>query len=229
MSGRQHPQLQMGMNKLIGTLIEMLESVDTFILHGVRRHDQAQTHFRRVGRALVRSAAVQRRTVQENDSELEKSYIQLSRLQEDTQKQTVALKQALENGEATGKVERALKKLRTTETKYAEIYTALPTLEGRSSGHVQLPNLAEPSRLLSSTISRTQEALHRSQLEPSSSSSSSSFSYYQSHNISYSQESNRFIPSTNYTLFNGISHPPPLHPPLPQQHFYSQTPHLPFN
>ncbi|KIJ31740.1 hypothetical protein M422DRAFT_266489 [Sphaerobolus stellatus SS14] len=76
-----------------------LESIDTFILHGVRHHDQAQTHFRRVGHALIRSAAVQLRTVQDNDSELEKSYIQLSKWQEDTQKQTVALKRALENGE----------------------------------------------------------------------------------------------------------------------------------
>ena len=38
-----------------GVDFRQLESVETFILHGIPRHDQAQTHFRRVSHALIRS------------------------------------------------------------------------------------------------------------------------------------------------------------------------------
>ncbi|KIJ50328.1 hypothetical protein M422DRAFT_245581 [Sphaerobolus stellatus SS14] len=154
-----------------GVDYRQLESIDLLISHGISHREQVQTYFHRSGCALLQSVAVQRRTIEKKDSELEKAYLQLSKLQEDSAKQSLGLKHAWENGENSDKIEHAVKKLKATETRYTEAYSTLPALQGRSSSRVQLPALTEPSRLVDPSVFRVQAPIQ----QPQSSSSSSSF------------------------------------------------------
>ena len=85
---------------------------------------------------LLKLAAVERRTVKANDAELEKTYTQITSLQNKAQAQTVSLKRALDFDKDT---RTAVKRLRTTEGKICELESGLKSLQNRSSGQVPVP------------------------------------------------------------------------------------------
>ncbi|KIJ49110.1 hypothetical protein M422DRAFT_246920 [Sphaerobolus stellatus SS14] len=111
-------------------------------MHGITHRDQLRTYFQRSGRMLIRSAAVQGKKIKENDSTLQKSYTELSKLQDDVTKQISTLKRTTEKGTTT---EPTIKRLRTTEKEYEDAYSALSALECRSSCHIHTPELIEPT------------------------------------------------------------------------------------
>ncbi|KIJ26888.1 hypothetical protein M422DRAFT_271984 [Sphaerobolus stellatus SS14] len=132
-----------------GVDFRQLEGIGMLLTHGITHRDQPQTYFRRSGRTIIRSVAVQERKVKENDSTLQKSYTELSKLQDDATKEISTLKRAMEMGTAS---EPSIKRLRTIEKKYGDGYSTLSTLECRSSGRIQAPELIEPSKLLPSHV-----------------------------------------------------------------------------
>ncbi|KIJ37807.1 hypothetical protein M422DRAFT_259670 [Sphaerobolus stellatus SS14] len=132
-----------------GVDFRQLEGIEMLLTHGITHRDQPQTYFRRSGHTIIRSVAVQGRKVKGNDSTLQKSYTELSKLQDDATKQISTLKRAMEKGTAS---EPSIKRLRTIEKKYGDGYSTLSTLECRSSGHIQAPELIEPSKLLPSHV-----------------------------------------------------------------------------
>ncbi|KIJ41597.1 hypothetical protein M422DRAFT_255518 [Sphaerobolus stellatus SS14] len=155
-----------------GVDYHQLESIDLLISHGISHRDQVQTYFTDPAMHCFKVVfAVQRQTIEKKDSELEKVYLQLSKLQEDSAKQSLGLKCALENGENSDKIEHAVKKLKAMETRYTEAYSTLPALQGQSSRRVQLPALIKPSQLVDPSVFRVQAPMQ----QPQSSSSSSSF------------------------------------------------------
>ncbi|KIJ41787.1 hypothetical protein M422DRAFT_255099 [Sphaerobolus stellatus SS14] len=90
-------------------------------------------------------SAVQKRTIEGHDSELQNSYSELSKLQNEAVKQNATLKHVREDGHDAGPPK---SKLRTTEKKYTELYSSLSALQARSSGRVEAPELPHPSLLI---------------------------------------------------------------------------------
>ncbi|KIJ43707.1 hypothetical protein M422DRAFT_252951 [Sphaerobolus stellatus SS14] len=128
-----------------GVDFRQLNGIDILLKHGIHNRDQVQSHFRQAARALIRSAAVQKRTIEGHDSELQNSYSELSKLQNEAVTQNATLKRVREDGHDAGPPK---SKLRTTEKKYTELYLSLSALQARSSGRVEAPELPHPSLLI---------------------------------------------------------------------------------
>ncbi|KAF8576627.1 hypothetical protein K439DRAFT_1655220 [Ramaria rubella] len=117
--------------------------------HGIHTQDQHATHFRQAARIVVRTAAVQKRTVNGHDADILSSYQQILRLQADIQTQTTVLKRALDSGIG---VEQARKKLRVIDTKLHTQHADLAKRRSNGSGAVLMPDLKEPTNMLDRQI-----------------------------------------------------------------------------
>ncbi|KAF8572718.1 hypothetical protein K439DRAFT_1625579 [Ramaria rubella] len=104
--------------------------------YGISSRDQQPTHFQRAARAIVRSSAVQKHTVEAHDVELQTAYQQLVGLHHNVQTQSKTLKHAMETGKG---VEKALKKLHKTDEQLQTVHAGLRELASQSSGTVAIP------------------------------------------------------------------------------------------
>ncbi|KIJ32919.1 hypothetical protein M422DRAFT_265259 [Sphaerobolus stellatus SS14] len=104
--------------------------------HGIHPRDRLPTYYLRASRAVVRTVAVQRRTVKEHDAALEKAYNQHSQLVDKAASQAKSLKRTQAFGKVT---ETALKRLRSTEQQLQGLKASIPGLQNLSSGIVPIP------------------------------------------------------------------------------------------
>ncbi|KAF8589390.1 hypothetical protein K439DRAFT_403058 [Ramaria rubella] len=115
-----------------------MSGIELLCKHGIPSRDQPPTHFWRAVRAISRASAVQKRTIQAHDVELQTAYKQLTGLQTNVQTQTVSLKRAKETGKG---IERAYKKLCKTNKQMHTLQAGLGDLQSQSSGTVPIPEL----------------------------------------------------------------------------------------
>ncbi|KAF8576945.1 hypothetical protein K439DRAFT_1622492 [Ramaria rubella] len=101
--------------------------VELLRTYGILSRDQQQTHFRRAIRAIVRSSAVQKRTVQAHNTERQAAYKRRVGLGA----QTKTPKHALEKGKG---VERAYKKSRNATSNVAHHGHSSNELQSQGSG-----------------------------------------------------------------------------------------------
>jgi hypothetical protein len=92
-------------------------------------------------------AGVQQRTIAQEDTKLTEAYTKLTHIQDTVVKQVTGVKRTLEKGEDA---EPAIKRLKKNEEKYSQLFSTLPGLQHRSSGHVAAPNLKRPQDLVDS-------------------------------------------------------------------------------
>ncbi|KIJ26158.1 hypothetical protein M422DRAFT_272789 [Sphaerobolus stellatus SS14] len=104
--------------------------------HGIHPRDRLPTYYLRASRAVVRTVAVQRRTVKAHYAALEKAYNQHAQLVDKAASQAKSLKRTQAFGEVT---ETALKRLRGTEQQLQGLKASIPGLQNLSSGRVPIP------------------------------------------------------------------------------------------
>ncbi|KIJ36290.1 hypothetical protein M422DRAFT_261437 [Sphaerobolus stellatus SS14] len=112
-------------------------TLELFQEQGIHPCDRLPTYYLRSSRAVIRSKKVQERTVQANDDELQKTYTQMSKLQDKFTKQTNSLKRMYTLGKDT---EAAIKRVCTTEKQLEGLRANVSTLQDRSSGTVPIPD-----------------------------------------------------------------------------------------
>ncbi|KIJ42824.1 hypothetical protein M422DRAFT_253914 [Sphaerobolus stellatus SS14] len=108
--------------------------------HGIHPRDRLPTYYRRASRAVVRTVAVQRRTVKAHDAALEKAYNQNSQLVDKAASQAKSLKRTQAFGKAA---ETALKRLPGRFSAQHHIYSTFPNVASGSQPYIHSDHAAD--------------------------------------------------------------------------------------
>ncbi|KIJ46297.1 hypothetical protein M422DRAFT_250346 [Sphaerobolus stellatus SS14] len=176
--------------------------------HGIQPRDRLPTYYLRASRALVRTSAVQKRTVKAHDNELRKAYNQYSKLHNQQLTQTNTLKRAYTLGKDT---EPAAKRLQTTERQMEGLRAGLSSLQNQSSGTVPIPPSLTPQNSHSVNSMHTISIMTADHSVNSTASDLEGLQYAGTHHLAPM--------ARNSNLEDTLPHPP--HHPHPQHQAYS--------
>ncbi|KIJ41602.1 hypothetical protein M422DRAFT_255217 [Sphaerobolus stellatus SS14] len=104
--------------------------------HGIHTRDQAATHYRRISRAIIRSAGVQQRTVAQQDTVIQSLSEKILKQQAAVERQQTGLKRTLE---VSGNAQQVFKRLQTEEKHLQGMQQELHLVSRTGSGKAHQP------------------------------------------------------------------------------------------